>query len=1060
MATRLRDDERLREHGLEILLDAWEMLPGDPYVRRTEELIERSAISVFVFSRAMQGDHFSDQRYWALIRKAGHRFIPVLLDDVPLPTFAATLVAADFQGEDQDGPYEQLVRALRQDRSARPGGKPLGPYRSHRLESPHEAVLEIAPEKVAFGTLGDNPTAEHHPGPLPGGFDHTLWELDRARAGASALLVKNSAPNASRGAALQARLRELGTTLGETFLAGPAGEALAAALTEASSQNAPLRLGLRIDNSLATLPWETLTLPGQDTPLCLHPSVELYRHLPAQTAPTAIRIPAPLRILAVMASPDGPDGGPLLDLEDELRRILNAVDEARQHAAAHVRILNEGTLASIEDALKVERFHVLHISCHAKPGFLQLENAEGGTDEVDAAGLVEALRSGEGVPLVVLSGCSTALDGQAKEQKALTGLAAGLSAAGVPAVLAMTASVTDRYAALLGGALYRELALRPQPEVLTALSEARRDLERERQTKPAGDRDAELAEWATPALFLRGPSLPLYDVNAGVDTKIKPPPAIKLARGTVVRAVGDFVGRRAELRKLLAALRGGTSGVVLHGIGGVGKSTLAAELIGRLGTDAGLVVSVVGRQHPDQVMIAIADRLLAATAQHAEAGPLRNLAHFLRAADQPRTVRLEALSELMAHMPVTLLLDNFEDNLTDDAERAFRDEELAEFLTEWTRLPGRGRLIVTSRYPFGLPDEAEEDLLVHHLGPLSLAEARKLMWRLPGLDALTPEQQKLAWAEVGGHPRTLEYLDALLRGGEGRFGDITRRLRRGLKERSDVADPAVLLAQTSGDLDAALAESVTLAARDVLLGDLLGLLGELERRVLMGVSVFRRSVDRIGAAWSVGTPAEPDPERDTRMQRWDEMVTQAHRSNPQAGLEDLGLSQEELDQAYTDVRGRLAGPRVAPAGLDAALAGLARLGLVTPVSGGQGGSVGWVVHRWTASVLGRPDWTAPAELGAAHQAAADYHWWRYQNWPQDRRQDVEDAVQARFHAHAAGDLDTALTATYAACLQLHTWSAWDWEQQLLTQTLPWTPPNSTNHAAILHQLGIINQQRG
>jgi hypothetical protein len=38
-----------------------------------------------------------------------------------------------------------------------------------------------------------------------------------------------------------------------------------------------------------------------------------------------------------------------------------------------VRVLEWGTPAGIRDELAVERFHVLHISCHAKPGALVLE---------------------------------------------------------------------------------------------------------------------------------------------------------------------------------------------------------------------------------------------------------------------------------------------------------------------------------------------------------------------------------------------------------------------------------------------------------------------------------------------------------------------------------------------------------------------------------------------------------------------------------------------------------------------------------------------------------------
>jgi hypothetical protein len=78
----------------------------------------------------------------------------------------------------------------------------------------------------------------------------------------------------------------------------------------------------------------------------------------------------------------------------------------------------------------------------------------------------------------------------------------------------------------------------------------------------------------------------------------------------MIRRVGDFVGRRAELRPLLRELRGGKRGVVLHGIGGIGKSSLAVQLVAQLGEQAGLVVPIVGHTRVDVVLDEIRQRLL------------------------------------------------------------------------------------------------------------------------------------------------------------------------------------------------------------------------------------------------------------------------------------------------------------------------------------------------------------------------------------------------------------------------------------------------------------------
>src|SRR5262249_37331751 len=123
----------------------------------------------------------------------------------------------------------------------------------------------------------------------------------------------------------------------------------------------------------------------------------------------AIQVRGPLRILAVIASRDTGGGG-LLDYEAELAAIIGATDPARRGQSAFVTVLDWGSLVAIRDALLAQRFHVLHLSCHARPGELVLEDAAGRPDRVSARRFAaEALPADRGVPLVVLAGCSTAL---------------------------------------------------------------------------------------------------------------------------------------------------------------------------------------------------------------------------------------------------------------------------------------------------------------------------------------------------------------------------------------------------------------------------------------------------------------------------------------------------------------------------------------------------------------------------------------------------------------------------------------------------------------------------
>ncbi|MCU0894581.1 MAG: CHAT domain-containing protein, partial [Rhodospirillales bacterium] len=717
-------------------------------------------------------------------------------------------------------------------------------------------------------------------------------------------------------------------------------------MAEAERLGCPLELALHVEDALAGLPWETLRLSAHALPLTLHPRVHLYRRLPSQGAATAIAISPPLRILVAIASPEAQNPrGQLLDMEAELRRILDATEKAK--GKAHVRILETGSPEAIREALRQQRYHVLYISCHAEPGKLVLETADGAEVKVSAAKLTRAIPAGRAAPLVVLAACSTASDRpgdtEAKAEE-LPGIARALVAKGVPQVIAMQGPVSDTYATLLAGELLEALAGWEQPEVLTALASARRDLERSRLQTPATARQP--PEWATPALYASAEPLPLFDPKAKPET-IESRPEPRLDPGVLVRRVGEMVGRRRELRLARRTLGDPQrAGVVVHGMGGVGKSTLAAELMHRLGADGFVLASLAGSIEVDTLLSEVGRRLLAyARAKELdERHPLREVARLVREPKEPWRDRLGALmSEVLGAVPPALLLDNFEDNLTDGT---IGDEALAQLLALWAASPGRSRLIFTCRYPFVLPDEAEVSLEFVHLGPLSFAETRKLILRLPGLNALPAADQRRVYEDVGGHPRALEYLDALLRGGRARFPDVQKRLNAALAKQG-VTDPSRWCADTACGLDAALAETVTLASADVLLDDLLARLADqpLAKRLLLGASVYRLPVDETGLAWTVATPIEPpaDPERQARIER----VHRAWAEAQERG-EQLHLPPAEAGQLARDMQEHRRPPIAVPQPFAEACRLLADVTLLSPVRYAEDQPERFLVHRWTA----------------------------------------------------------------------------------------------------------------
>ena len=253
--------------------------------------------------------------------------------------------------------------------------------------------------------------------------------------------------------------------------------------------------------------------------------------------------------------------------------------------------------------------------------------------------------------------------------------------------------------------------------------------------------------------------------------------------------------RSAERRRWSADLTGpGLTGLVVHGIGGIGKSTLAAQIAAR-----------ACRIQPWRVVTVVTG----------ETSPHSLPVH-------PTEADL-------------LVLDNFDDNLSAPnggrtARRTVRDPALAALLANW-----RGKLLVTCREPFALPAPGGDRLGFRHLGPLTRSGAAELAVAMPALRSLSESERERAWQLTAGHPRTMEYLDALLAAGAN-LDDLAAHL----------AEAAARLAEPEPaaptELSAAAAESIALAAGDRLLDELYDRLSAGAQTLLVRASVFRAPV--------------------------------------------------------------------------------------------------------------------------------------------------------------------------------------------------------------------------
>jgi tetratricopeptide (TPR) repeat protein len=925
------------------------------------------------------------------------------------------------------------------------------------LAGPMDLLLTVAGGRVQLTGPGIDAAADH--GGVHSGLAEAVNETRRAR-GRAGLPVRSETE--APVAAGELPLGRAARLLGESFMPGLVRAELEKALVAAERAHQPVRLGLAVPTELAGLPWETLPSPDGRGPLGLHPLVSLYRK--ANAAEGRVQ-PGPLRIVVAIAAPDS--GGMVLDYERELRNVLAAVRAARA-GAADIRVVPFATLAAIRAELDRGPAHVLHITGHGSPGTLALEHDDGSARPVTAEEFVDlAVPPGRMPPVITLSACYT----DAAGSEGGVSFAARLCQRGAAAVIATETSITDRYATRLLARVYGSLAQASDPDVVAALADARRQVQAELETSP-DRRDAELAglgEWAAVTVLAAAGSVPVLDPG-----RTAPPvrqPSRPTIAGLAARDDWYFVGRRREQRRWPGDLTGSAvAGIVIYGIGGTGKTTLATELTARVrDREPGrIMVSLTGPLTLESLLGAVITtirRELLVGGQDAAA--IRALAVAGRA-DLGWQDRLGILrGHVLDHVPVLVLVDNFEDNLRSDGEAGYAvgDQVLADLLAAWVADPGQSRLLVTCRYRFALPGEAERALSFRQLGALSRAETMKLAWSLPALDRLDEGQLEQVWRLVGGHPRSLEYLDALLSSGQARYPDVTERLAAAVTRRLSGADRGQWLAARTG-LEAALAETVAVAADDVLLNDLLTRLAEASGAadLLLGVSVYREPVDRNAVLFVGGRPdpaAEHIPDQKAAARQITAILTAAGitvdesldlASVPDHVRAQLAPHLAELNQPPTP-------PFQPPPVLREQVAACQAASLLTVSE--EGGKPQFFVHRWTATELAARAAREPGRsLTEAHRQAAAYWQWRIQVWPQDQAADVHDMLEARHHLLQAGDIEDAAQITQSAFSQLHTWGAWDQEASLIHDTLTRLPADSPGQAVYIYQLGVLAQMRG
>ena len=257
---------------------------------------------------------------------------------------------------------------------------------------------------------------------------------------------------------------------------------------------------------IASLPWEFMYQSQTRDFLNLSRMTPIVRFLdvPRPSEPLTIRLP--LRILAVVSSPEGEEK---LDLERERENIEKAWG---RNDSVEVVFLEESTIDALRHALLEQPCHVLHFMGHggfiksAGQGVLLMEDHNGKADAISGQALATMLRDANDLRLVFLNACDTARTTSSEGLDPFSGVATALVMGGVPAVVAMQFPITDRAAIAFSEKFYPRLAA--GDPVDAAVAEGRMGIYLD---------DSDSLEWGTPVLFMRTPNGLLFE-TAGQDT--------------------------------------------------------------------------------------------------------------------------------------------------------------------------------------------------------------------------------------------------------------------------------------------------------------------------------------------------------------------------------------------------------------------------------------------------------------------------------------------------------------------------------------------------------------
>ena len=484
---------------------------------------------------------------------------------------------------------------------------------------------------------------------------------------------------------------------------------------------------------------------------------------------------APLKMLFITALPENlEERGKMLQIEEEQTRLIRSIGalEATGDTKPQIVIefLDNASLAELNKALHARQHDIVHISGHGayqaaeNKGVLYFENQDGDEEQVSGKALGETLRQHGCVKLLILSACETAIAGSEG------GVTEQAAAFGVPSIVAMRFAVTDDGAKVFTTELYTQLANRLS--LTRALAYAREALHQDIvQRREQSPHILHIAEWFTPVVYQNQSVGALIDKTQPYHLPDNFYPLSSFLKTKQSRLIGEgFIGRKRYLIQMRQAFQKGQH-VCLHGLGGLGKTTLAEAFAHNYDNHSHATVIFRNSNQINEAHI-----LNTLNKRFAKTHP--DLAEQIQQAiDDPKTDVLDKLQLLIDNYlngrKTILIFDNVEDVQTllrdsadssgqaGDIQRCIGSESLSAFLRHLCdNTPKNCHILFTTRYKIENLADVVEHLALDKMG---YAEQYRLLNYSPILRGIPLQDRDDVYKRLDGHPRGYEYLAALLK---------------------------------------------------------------------------------------------------------------------------------------------------------------------------------------------------------------------------------------------------------------------------------------------------------